>query len=77
MPLDPDSYRHLLALRDEAARLLAAAEAELGPVPTGGDIRALNRIRSVAQHFDYHVKQLERSLPDQPLPTEVPSAPHP
>lgn len=77
MPLDPDSYRHLLALRDEAARLLAAAEAELGPVPTGGDIRALNRIRAVAEHFDHHVKQLERSLPDQPLPTEVPSAPHP
>jgi len=77
MPLDPDSYCHFLALRDEAARLLAAAEAALGPVPTSSDIRALNRIRTVAEGFDRRVRQLERSLPDQPLPTEVPSAPHP
>lgn len=77
MPLDSDSYRHLLALRDEAARLLASAQADMGPLPTAGDFKALRRIRAVAERFDRHVRQLERTLPSQPLPTEVPSAPHP
>lgn len=77
MPLDPDSYRHLLALRDEAARLLASAEAELGPVPTGGDLRALNRIRAAAERFDRHVRQLERSLPCPSLPLPLPPASRP
>jgi len=77
MPLDSDSYRHLLALRDEATRLLASAQADMGPVPTAGDLRALKRIRTVAERFDRHVLQLERSLSSQSLPAEIPPASHP
>ena len=75
--LDPYRYRHLLALRDEALRLLAAARAEMGPRPSLEDRRALERIKRTAASFDRRVSQLSRTLSDHPLPTHLSRPPHP
>ena len=77
MPLDPHRYRYLLALRDEATRLGAAAEAEIGPSPTSGELKALRRIRSIQHSFEQRIAQLDRTLPDHPLPEEAPDPSRP
>jgi len=77
MSIDPSRYRHLLALRDEAARLCASAEAEIGPSPTSGELKALRRIRSIQHCFEQRIAQLDRTLPDHPLPEETPRSSHP